>query len=37
VTTPAVRANMALLGRFREPLARLRVLEERALAMTGGP
>jgi hypothetical protein len=29
---PAVRANVALLARYREPLARLRVLEERALA-----
>lgn len=30
--TPAVRANVALLARYREPLALLRVLEERALA-----
>jgi len=33
---PAVRANVALLARFREPLARLRVLEERALAAAAG-
>jgi hypothetical protein len=37
VLPPAVRANMALLARFRQPLARLRVLEERALAAAGGP
>ncbi len=37
VTTPAVRANVALLAKFREPLARLRVLEERALAAAGSP
>jgi hypothetical protein len=33
---PAVRADIALLARYREPLARLRVLEERALAAAGG-
>jgi hypothetical protein len=33
---PAVRANVALLARFREPLARLRGLEERALAAAAG-
>ncbi|HYL05256.1 MAG TPA: hypothetical protein VE075_04410 [Thermoanaerobaculia bacterium] len=33
---PAVRANVALLGRFREPLAKLRALEERALAAAAG-
>jgi hypothetical protein len=37
VMTPAVRANVALLARFHEPLARLRVLEERALATAGAP
>jgi hypothetical protein len=34
--TPAVRANVALVARYREPLARLRVLEERALAAAAG-
>jgi hypothetical protein len=34
--TPAVRADVALLARFREPLARLRGLEERALAAAAG-
>ncbi len=33
---PAVRANIALLGRYREPVARLRALEERALAAAAG-
>jgi hypothetical protein len=33
---PAVRANIALLARHREPLARLRALEERALAAAAG-
>jgi hypothetical protein len=33
---PAVRANIALLARYREPLARLRALEERALAAAAG-
>ena len=33
---PAVRANVALLARYREPLARLRALEERALAAAAG-
>jgi len=33
---PAVRANIALLGRYREPLARLRSIEERALAAAAG-
>jgi hypothetical protein len=33
---PAVRANVALLARYREPLARLRTLEERALAAAAG-
>ncbi len=32
----ALRANMALLARFREPLARLRAVEERALAASAG-
>ena len=36
VMTPAVRANVALLARYREPLARLRALEERALAAAAG-
>jgi hypothetical protein len=36
VMPPAVRANVALLARFREPLARLRGLEERALAASAG-
>ena len=31
-----VRANIALLARYREPLARLRALEERALAAAAG-
>jgi hypothetical protein len=35
-TTPAVRANVALLARYREPLARLRTLETRALASAAG-
>jgi hypothetical protein len=34
--TPAVRANVALLARYREPLARLRASEERALAAAAG-
>jgi hypothetical protein len=34
--TPAVRVNVALLARYRGPLARLRTLEERALAATAG-
>ena len=34
--SPAVRANVALLARYREPLARLRTLEERALAAGAG-
>jgi hypothetical protein len=34
--SPAERANVALLVRYREPLARLRVLEERALAAAAG-
>jgi hypothetical protein len=34
--TPAVRANVALLARYREPLARLRTIEERALAAAAG-
>ncbi len=33
---PAVRANVALLARYREPFARLRALEERALAAAAG-
>jgi hypothetical protein len=33
---PAMRANMALLARFREPLAHLQALEERALAASAG-
>jgi hypothetical protein len=33
---PAVRANIALLARYREPLARLRALEERTLAAAAG-
>jgi hypothetical protein len=33
---PAVRANIALLAHYREPLARLRALEERALAAAAG-
>jgi len=33
---PAVRANVALLARYREPLARLRALEERVLAAAAG-
>jgi len=33
---PAVRAKVALLARYREPLARLRALEERALAAAAG-
>jgi hypothetical protein len=33
---PAVRANVALLARYREALARLRALEERALAAAAG-
>ena len=33
---PAVRANVALLAHYREPLARLRALEERALAAAAG-
>jgi hypothetical protein len=33
---PAVRANIALLARYRDPLARLRALEERALAAAAG-
>ncbi|MBV8199704.1 MAG: hypothetical protein JOZ15_03680 [Acidobacteria bacterium] len=33
---PAVRANVALLARFRDPLAKLRALEERALAAAAG-
>jgi len=33
---PAVRANVALLARYREPLASLRALEERALAAAAG-
>lgn len=32
----ALRANVALLARFREPLARLRAVEERALAASAG-
>jgi hypothetical protein len=35
-TPPAVRANVALLARYREPLARLRALEIRALAAAAG-
>ena len=34
--SPAVRANVAMLAHFREPLAKLRVLEERALAAAAG-
>ena len=33
---PAVRANVALLARYRDPLARLRALEIRALAAGSG-
>jgi hypothetical protein len=33
---PAVRANVALLARYREPLARLRAIEIRALAAAAG-
>jgi len=33
---PALRGNIALLARYREPLARLRALEEHALAATAG-
>ncbi len=33
---PAVRANVALLARFREPLARLAVLEDQTLATSAG-
>jgi hypothetical protein len=36
VLTPAVRSNIALLARFREPLARLRTIEERSLAANAG-
>jgi hypothetical protein len=36
-TLPApIKANVALLARFREPLARLRTLEERVLAASAG-
>jgi hypothetical protein len=35
-TSAAVRADVALLARYREPLARLRTLEERALAVGAG-
>ena len=34
--TPAVAANASLLGRFREPLAKLRAHEEHALAAAAG-
>jgi hypothetical protein len=33
---PAVRSNLVLLARYREPLARLHVVEERALAASAG-
>jgi hypothetical protein len=36
VVSPAVRANVAILARHREALARLRALEERALAAGAG-
>jgi hypothetical protein len=36
VLAPAVRANVALLARYREPLARLRASEERGLAAAAG-
>jgi hypothetical protein len=36
VMTPAVRANVYLLARYREPLAQLRASEERALAAAAG-
>jgi hypothetical protein len=36
VAPPAVRANVTLLARYREPLARLHALEERALAAGAG-
>ncbi|HLX09143.1 MAG TPA: hypothetical protein VKY89_14925 [Thermoanaerobaculia bacterium] len=34
--TPAIRKNVALLAHYRGPLARLRALEERALAAAAG-
>jgi hypothetical protein len=36
VVPAALRANVALLARFREPLLRLRAVEERALAASAG-